>query len=236
MQPSTTEPQTLLGVGIFQHLEHTARRSVAHLCNSRRYGAQHEIIRNQDDDTDVYFIVSGEVRATIFSRNGKEVTFRDIGPGGIFGDLSAIDAKPRCASVIALQESVVVRMSSADFQQVLRDQPAVAIEVLQRLTQMVRDLSDRVVEFSTLGVNNRIHAELLRVAREYSHHDSEVEIVEPPTHAEIANRVSTRREAVTREIGRLTDLGLLRKRGRTLVLTNIAKLQQMLDDVTDRPD
>jgi CRP-like cAMP-binding protein len=127
-------------------------------------------------------------------------------------------------------------MSSADFQQVLRYQPAVAIEVLQRLTQMVRDLSDRVVEFSTLGVNNRIHAELLRVAREYSHHDSEVEIVEPPTHAEIANRVSTRREAVTREIGRLTDLGLLRKRGRTLVLTNIAKLQQMLDDVTDRPD
>ena len=226
-----TTADTLLGVDIFRSLDGDTRASIARHCHTFRYAAHTRVVRNQDTSNDVYFVISGKVRATMFSRTGKEVAFRDLGPGETFGDLSAIDGRPRCANVITLEESVVLTMGSATFQDVLRSHPAVAFAVLCGLTELVRHLSDRVVEFSTLGVNNRIHAELLRLAREYPGQGGEVEITHPLTHADIASRVSTRREAVTKEISRLTESGLIERRGKSLLVRDLERLVRMVEDV-----
>ncbi len=231
-----TTPDTLLGVDIFRSLDHDARASIARHCHTYRYPAKHGVVCNQDTDDDVYFVISGKVRATIFSRTGKEVAFRDMGAGEMFGDLSAIDGRPRCANVITLEESVVLNMSSSAFQDVLRGHSQVAFTVLCGLTELVRHLSDRVVEFSTLGVNNRIHAELLRLAKEYPRDGGRVEITHPLTHADIANRVSTRREAVTKELSRLSDAGLIERRGKSLVVCDVERLARMIDDVKAHSD
>ena len=222
---------TLLGVDIFRTLDKAARASIARHCHAYRYPAQHEVISNRDTSDDVYFVISGGVRATIFSRIGREVAFRDLVAGEVFGDLSAIDGQPRCANVITLEESVVLKMGARAFQDVLAENPEVSLAALRRLTQLVRDLSDRVVEFSTLGVNNRIHAELLRLAKEYPEDAGAVEITRPPTHADIASRVSTRREAVTKELSRLADLGLIERRGKSLLVRDVARLRNMIDEV-----
>ncbi|NIQ59584.1 MAG: cyclic nucleotide-binding domain-containing protein, partial [Gemmatimonadetes bacterium] len=58
------------------------------------------------------------------------MAFRDLGPGEMFGDLSAIDGRPRGANVITLEESVVLNMGSAAFREVLEDYPVVAFSVL----------------------------------------------------------------------------------------------------------
>ena len=226
-----TTADTLIGIDIFRSLDKDARASIARYCHTLRYPAQHAIVCNQDDSDDVYFVISGKVRATLFSRAGKEVSFRDMGAGEMFGDLSAIDGRPRCANVITLEESVVLNMRSVAFRDVLRDHPQVAFAVLCGLTELVRHLSDRVVEFSTLGVNNRIHAELLRLAKEYPHDHGRVEITRPPTHADIASRVSTRREAVTKELSRLSDAGLIERHGKSLVVRDLGRLERMIDDL-----
>jgi CRP-like cAMP-binding protein len=226
-----TTPDTLLGVDIFRSLDKAARASIARHCHTFRYPSHHEVISNRDTSDDVYFVISGKARATIFSRAGREVAFRDLPAGEMFGDLSAIDGQPRCANVITLEESVVLKMSAPAFQDVLAGHPQVALATLCRLTQLVRDLSDRVVEFSTLGVNNRIHAELLRLAKEYPESRGAVEITHPPTHADIASRVSTRREAVTKELSRLSDMGLIERRGKSLLVHDVGRLRHMIDDV-----
>ena len=100
------------------------------------------------------------------------------------------------------------------------------------MCRVVRRLDERVFEFSTLGVNNRIHAELLRLARRAADNGQvSVEIEHAPTHAEIANRVSTHREAVTREIKRLEKLGVIEwGRSRHCIL-DIPKLDEMVREV-----
>lgn len=226
-----TTADTLLGIDVFRSLDSEARASIARHCHTYRYPPQTDIVCNQDTSDDAYFVISGEVRATIFSRAGKEVTFRNLGAGEMFGDLSAIDGRPRGADVITLEESVVLKMSASAFQKVLRDHSQVAFAVLCELTELVRRLSDRVVEFSTLGVNNRIHAELLRLAKEYPPSGGRVEITHPPTHADIASRVSTRREAVTKEFSRLADMGLVERRGKSLVVRDLERLERMIDEV-----
>ncbi len=230
---TTIEPtaQTLAGVEIFSRLGQAERDAIARRCRGRRYLAGHEILHHRDTGDDVHFLVSGRVRATIFSASGKEVAFRDLGPGEIFGELSAIDHQPRSANVIALEESSVLSMSSAAFLTSMREYPEVAIALMSNLTALVRHLSERVVEFSTLGVNNRIHAELLRLANAGKPVGAKVEIESLPTHAEIANRISTHREAVTKEINRLASQGLLEKRRGALVIRDVGKLAEMVSDV-----
>jgi CRP/FNR family transcriptional regulator, cyclic AMP receptor protein len=231
-----TTADTLLGIDIFRALDPEARTSIARHCHTYRYPPHHDIVCNQDSSDDAYFVIAGRVRATLFSRSGKEVSFRDLYPGQMFGDLSAIDGRPRCANVVTLEESVVLNMSAGTFQDVLRNHSQVAFEVLRGLTGLVRHLSDRVVEFSTLGVNNRIHAELLRLARKYPRDGAAVAITQPPTHADIASRVSTRREAVTKELSRLTDTGLIERRGKTLVIRDLGRLEHMIDQVKSSSD
>lgn len=222
---------TLAGVEVFSDLGGDERNEIAKLCHGHRFQAHELIVSHLEKTGDVFFIVSGAVRITIYSKTGKEITFRDVSAGQMFGELSAIDGKPRSAHVIALGMSTVVFVSPDNFWRILGTYPSIAQKTFIYLSKLVRLLSDRVVEFSTLGVKNRIHAEILRLGLDAKCDKGVMIIVPAPTHAEIANRVSTHREAVTREIGVLTSLNIIRKERNTLIVQDIGKLQKMVDEV-----
>ena len=222
---------TLSKIEPFRGLPAADLEAVAQRCRWRRYGAGQQVVGHQEESRDVFFVVSGRVRVTLFSVSGKEVTFRDLNAGEMFGELAAIDGQPRSASVIALTDSLIASLSGEAFWQVLREQPEVAAVTLKRLVANVRALSERVFEFSTLTVNNRIQAELLRLAYAHLQDENYAVIAPAPTHAEIASRVSTHREAVTREISRLAQVGVIERRTGTLVVLDVARLRRMVADV-----
>ncbi|MCH9669900.1 MAG: Crp/Fnr family transcriptional regulator [Gammaproteobacteria bacterium] len=222
---------SLSGIKILKDVDPDARGQIAQACIGRRVPAGHEFVRHAEETDDLYFIVSGRVRATIYSRGGREVTFRDLSSGETFGELSAIDSAPRSASVVASVESTILTISGEAFRDILVRFPSVAMVVMRELTALVRLLSDRVVEFSTLGVNNRIHAELLRLAREHDSEGGGAVIKPSPTHADIASRISCNREAVTREFNRLKSSNVIEPSGRTLIIPNLARLERMVADV-----
>jgi CRP-like cAMP-binding protein len=167
------------------------------------------------------------VRISFYAPDGTEVGFRDMRRGEIFGEIAAIDGQTRSASVVALTDVRLGSLRAEAFRDLLRSHPALAETVMRRLARLVRALSDRVVEFSTLAVSNRIHAELLRLARENMMGDHAY--VDPaPGHALLASRVSTHREAVTREIKRLAADGILKKSGRALIIRDLAALETLV--------
>ena len=92
-------------------------------------------------------------------------------------------------------------------------------------------LTERVFEFSALAVNNRIHAELLRLARDHMTAENTAAIQPAPTHAEIASRISTHREAVTRELSRLSRAGIVVRRSGALVVEDVERLDRLMQDV-----
>ena len=225
---------TLAGIEIFGSLSTDDREALAASCDSHSYTAEQPIISYTDNSTDVYFIVSGAVRATIYSSSGKEVTFRDLEAGQLFGDLSAIDGKPRSATVVTLADSLIVSMPAHVYWDALIRYPEICAESLKSLTSLVRLLCDRVVEFSTLGVKKRIYAELLRLATRQTQDNNRAAISPAPTHADIASLVSTHREAVTREISHLTQTGLIERRSGTLVICDVAELARMVRGLDDQ--
>ena len=96
----------------------------------------------------------------------------------------------------------------------------------------VRSLTKRVYEFSTLAVNNRIQAELLRLASLAPREGKGARVNPAPTHAEIASRVSTHREAVTRELNRLARIGIIERQTGALIVRDLERLAAMLHEMT----
>ena len=146
----------------------------------------------------------------MFSFSGRQITLQDLGPGEMFGELSAIDGEPRSAHVVATADSLVVSLSPEDFNRALYGYPAVTEATLRRLIGMVRMLSERVFEISALPVAQRVQAELLRLALRAGEQVGDGVLIRPaPTHGAIASQIGTHREGVTRELNRLKKAGLI---------------------------
>lgn len=230
--PNQKPQQTLKTVAIFKDLPDDARVAIEGRCDWLSFGPNEQIISHLDDGDDVFFLASGHAQVVVYSVAGKVVSYRDIDEGGLFGEFSAIDGEPRSATVEAADACVVARMSAAVFWDILKSEPDVMAAMMRQLTLRIRSLTERVFEFSTLAVRNRIHAELLRLAQDPAHGDGTTIISPAPTHAEIASRISTHREAVTRELTRMTKMGLIERQSNRLHIRDPDKLARMVQEVT----
>ena len=222
-------PQSLSGIALLNGLSDSDRDLLAHASRWHQYTAKQFVFSHEDETNDVYFVVTGKVRVTVYSASGKEVSFADLPAGTSFGELSAIDGLPRSASVVALSDTVLASLPAEAFLQLLYDHPDVAANVMRYLVGLIRRLSDRVIEFNVLAVRNRIHAELLRLSQDQRTGRNTATIKPAPTHAEIASRVSTHREAVTRELSALARKGLIERHDGALVIADIARLAQLVE-------
>ena len=91
------------------------------------------IVDQLDTSREVYFIVSGYVRATYFSLSGKEISFREQFPGEMFGELSAIDGETRSTQILALTDVQLVAMKAEDFTNLIQRTPSLSLVVLRHL-------------------------------------------------------------------------------------------------------
>jgi CRP-like cAMP-binding protein len=205
--------------------------ALARQCAWRNHEKGQSIISREADDGGVYFLVTGRVRVTTYSQAGREVTFRDIEAGEMFGELAAIDGGARSADVVALDGALTAALPPAAFWQLLREEVLVAERVVRRLGQLVRLLSERVLDLSTRPVPTRIHAELLRLAREAGVKENRARLSPAPRQADIASLVSTYREQVTREFSALTRAGILAKEKEALLVCDVQRLEALVAQV-----
>ena len=221
----------LRGVKLLAGVPPDVLEDLAQKCRWRRISAGQRVISRDATDHDVYLIVSGGVRITAFSATGRQVTYRDVIAGDWFGDLAAIDGLSRSADVDALEDTLVASMAPAVFRRLIHEHTAVSDKVLARLASLVRDLTERVFDFSTLGVQNRVHAEILRLVKEANLQGNTARIDPAPKHSDIASKVSTSREQVTRELSAMAKQGLLERSGRALVIPDVARLERIVAEV-----
>lgn len=202
----------------------------------RRFRAGEEIIDRQSESRDVFFVVSGKVRVVLYSVSGREITLDDIGPGGHFGELAALDGAPRSASVMAVEASVVASLGDETFRKVATETPALALAVMRRLAEVVRTSSGRILDLSTLGANNRVHAEILRLARAAARSEGGSAAISPiPVHSDLASRVSTTRETVARVMSDLSRQGILKREKNALLVLDVPRLAAIVEDVRGEP-
>jgi CRP/FNR family cyclic AMP-dependent transcriptional regulator len=223
-------PRHLLqGIDIFSDLSPTEIEDISRLTAWTRYPRKRQIMAEGDPTTDVFFVVEGRIEAKSFSPHGKEVTYIDVPQGGVFGEFSAIDGEPRSATIVAIEPSLIGRMTAENFRATLLAHPKAHMRVTELLVAKARALSRRIYEFSTLAVRMRVQAELLRLARPADGDPNRAVVQPAPTHHEFATRVSTHREAVTRELNYLASIGLVGLGNRRIEILDLERLRQMVE-------
>lgn len=224
-------PKLLKGVDLLKDLLPHELVEIEELCRFKTFRAGTQVFDRQADTRDVFFVVRGRVRIVNYSMSGREITLDDIGSGGHFGELAAIDSQPRSAAVLAVEDSLIVALPQRHFFEALEKYPSIALRVMTRLARMVRASTERIMDLSTLAANNRVQAELLRQARDTVKDDNTAVITPIPVHSEIASRVSTTRETVARVLSDLTRQGILERTRDSLIIRNVDRLEEMVEEV-----
>jgi CRP-like cAMP-binding protein len=213
-------------ISLFEDLSDAELARIADLCTIRSYDKGVQIAGQQDSSTDVFFVLSGTVRVSSYAPTGREVIYNEISKGGIFGEFSAVDGLPRSTNGIAVTECVLARMTAAKFHDMLVANGVIAHRLVELLVAKIRQMTERVFEVSALAVRERVRRELLRLAESGKTLDDGIIIHPAPTHYEIAARIGSHREAVTREFNRLESEGIVEVRRREIRIVGIEQLRE----------
>ncbi len=207
--------QRLDGIHLFEALAPDELRAIERQCVWRRFGANDNILGQDSEDRDVYFVVRGTVQVVNYSTSGRKIALARIPVGSYFGELAAIDAQPRSANVIAADECLVATMTPHLFNRLVANHPELAKSLLLRLARIIRACDDRIMDLSTLCAVQRVCLELLQLASPDPGGSDGWVIWPLPTQKEIASQASTTRETVARTIGQLAAAGVVERKSKS---------------------
>ena len=140
-------------------------------------------------------------------------------------------AAPRSLSVFAVNDSLVAKMPCPVFVETMFTHRPLGEAVVATLVARNRAMTRRVGELGALDVRSRVHAELLRLARPDRDDPRRAIILAPPNQSELASRINTRRETVSREINAMEREGLIERRRGAIVITDALGLSARLEAV-----
>lgn len=199
-------------------------------CRWRSYESHELIVDYGDESNEVLFIISGQVRVLMSSACGRHVILNHLDRGDFFGEMSAIDRRSRSASVIALFTSEICSMPGDVFVKIATTVPSVSLKTMEKLTERVRTINERLAEQAFLTARQRLCAELLRQSRPRANHPDQRIVSPPPIQEDLANLISSRREVVSRELSALVKDGVIERSRGGLILTDVEGLSKRVEE------
>jgi CRP-like cAMP-binding protein len=212
---------------LFKTAKPEALELILRHANLRRCAEDEEILSRDEQAGDVYFVLRGEVRIVNYSSTGREVAYAIIPAGGYFGELSAIDGRPRSANVLAVEDCMLATLTPAAFKEILSTDAAIAMKVMEKLVRIVRSGDDRILDLATLSAYQRVYVEVLRMKKPDPVRPNSWLIYPLPTQAQIAALASTTRETVARVLSQLSHDQIAERKSKTLYIRDLAKLQAL---------
>lgn len=204
------------------------RAALARYWSVSSFGPRAVIVSESDTDDDVFFVLEGHARAATFTDNGREMFYSDLPVGESFGIFAAIDGAPRSTNVFAREASKIARMSASNFREVLYTNRDVNQAFMIYMIKLIRHLSNRVTEATTLSTEQRLCAQLLRICERSGPNQAFIPAL--PTQQELAVLISSQRESVGREMSKLKEQGLILREGKSLRILNLQGIETKLSD------
>ena len=142
-----SECERLRDIPLFRDLE-TAKCKLVAMSSDRLHYQEGDAVFEQGDPSDaVYFMLSGRVRVSR-ELNGRRIDLAELTGGAVLGETGVICGRPRSASVIALEETTMLRTDANVFHELLYQVPQVTVALARELANRVDATSDRLLELS----------------------------------------------------------------------------------------
>jgi CRP/FNR family cyclic AMP-dependent transcriptional regulator len=204
------DQELLRTVPIFSELTDGDFASLGRLTSRRRFPKDTVVFFENEEGDSFFMILEGRIKVTILGDDGREVILSMLGPGDFFGEMALLDNEPRSATAIAVEESELLSLHRTDFQAVLTDNRSITSALIKVLTARLRRANHQISTLALLDVYGRVARVIVDMAREEGRRLRDGRIAfRRATHQEIANRIGTTRETVTRMLKDLERQGLI---------------------------
>ena len=211
-------------------LPEDARSELQRLGGRRRSAAGETLFLEGDAAGEVLVLMSGEVKISVASMDGREVILDVLEPGALIGELSAIDGQPRSATVVALSAVEVLAVAAGPFNDFLDRHPEVLRQLLLEVIQRLRVRVRHQLEFGAGDALGRVCARLAELATRYGQDASGATALSSPvSQSELAAWTGLSREAVVKAMRALRQLGWIESHGRKI---DIRDLEAVKDRAT----
>ncbi len=197
---------TLQHVPLFSELSEESLAALTEHATTKSYPKNSIVISEGETGDALYIIDSGKVRICLSDEAGKEVCLGTESSGQYFGEYALLDGAPRSATVITESKSVFVVISRHEFNHWLDEYPKAGFAIMKTLVKKIRDLTENVKILALCDVYGR----LVKVLMGMAHKDQDDYIITiKPTQQELANRIGSSREMVSKIFKELSKGGYI---------------------------
>ena len=206
-------------VPLFSGLEDDDLQSLISATTRRKFPKEGVVFFEHDLGDALFMIVSGRVKVTILSDDGRETILAVLSDDDFFGEMSLLDNEPRSATAIAMQDTEMVVLRQRDFLSIVEKRPRVAINLLAVLSSRLRKANQQIGNLALHDVYGRVARILLEMASETGKRREDGRVAfRRPTHQEIANMIGATRETVSRMISDPHRQGFIEISGKDVII------------------
>ncbi len=195
----------LRNIPLFKHLTDTQLTEIAARCKSVQYKKDDVVFHKTDLSTDLYIVNSGRLKAVLIDEEGDEIVIAQFEKGAFFGELSLLDGKGRSATIVAEKDAELSVLKKDLFLDLLYRDPRISVELMTTLVDRLRKADDMIESLAFFEVGERLIRSLLDHAKvtDGAGHTGYLKAGKL-THKELAARIGSSREAVSKCLKVLT--------------------------------
>ena len=216
-----TKPDFLKSIPYFSGLSQAGLDSLGKHVFEKKAGRGEILLFEGDLAENLYFVVAGVVKVFKTSADGKEQILQIIRPGETFNDVPVFSGGTNLAGAEAMGDVVLYLIRKSGLENVLREEPQLALNVIQILSQRVQHLVSLVEDLSFRHVTGRVAKVLLEYAGDGTGEKPRL------TQQEMAAMIGTAREMVGRSLKVLEEEGTIRMERHRIIITDQETLREM---------
>jgi CRP/FNR family cyclic AMP-dependent transcriptional regulator len=196
---------------------------------TKRFDRKQVVIQKGDRGCFVYAILSGRVKVTAPSLEGKEITFAYLGPGEFFGEMAIVEGAAHTATVSTIEPTVFQLIDGRNFLRAIGDNPRAALALVTTLCARLRRTSELAEDLSFLALPGRLAKMLLGLVDSYGVPTSTgTRIGFHLCQQELANLVVTSRESVNKQLRSWEEEGLISLKAGGLTILRLSALRALV--------
>ncbi|HSS18959.1 MAG TPA: DUF1003 domain-containing protein [Pyrinomonadaceae bacterium] len=150
------EAESLASVPLFKRLSPEELQQLAEEVDQVHFKADETIFNERDIGDALYVVEKGSVRIWVLDEDVEPVTLTELKPGEFFGELAVLDRGPRSTNATAIEDTILHRLSSDDFQKFLMAHPDVAIDIICEIGARMRQTNLLVSQRAARNINVEI--------------------------------------------------------------------------------
>ena len=185
------------------------------------------VLIEEEVGSTMFIILSGRVKISRISDEGREVILSILVDGDFFGEMAILDGQTRSANAVTLEDTEMLIIRRENFLRMLHDYPQIAINLLKELAHRLRRSDSQIKSLSLQNALGRVASTLLRIADDSGIiKQGIVEIPHLPPQQDLANMAGTSRETISRVIKSLGQLNYVKKQGSKLLILDYERFRQ----------